>query len=184
MTKKWPDFLEQVVTNINNIPCKAIAGLKPADINFREDTLKVDKKMGIHPDISLETQKKQQEQYEAIPENLQVGNYVFLDFVKKSLSKGYDTSNRQLYIICQVLAGKRPVLYKLKDLLEEKIPGYYYGQQLTRAPTPKKEHFFKVEKVYRPAKRINGVKCFYVKFLHYPNKFNQYVKESDLIGDE
>lgn len=44
----------------------------------------------------------------------------------------------------------RPVLYRLKDLKGETAKGFYYGEQLIKAPDPNfKKDFFEVEKILK-----------------------------------
>jgi hypothetical protein len=75
--------------------------------------------------------------------------------------------------------SKEPPLYKLKDLLNDEVPGFYYEAQLTKAPDPNyKKDFFEVEKVLG-TKTIKGKKFYLVKYLYYPPKFNQYVPEEN-----
>jgi len=64
--------------------------------------------------------------------------------------------------------------------MKEKVKGYYYEEQLTKCPSPEnKEKFFEIEKVIK-TKFINKKKWLYVKYLYYPNKFNQWIPESNL----
>ena len=70
-------------------------------------------------------------------------------------------------------------MFKLKDLMKEPIGGQFYRQQLTKAPAPQAKDYFFVEKVLGK-KKIKGVPHLLVKYLYYPNKFNQYIPESNL----
>lgn len=83
-----------------------------------------------------------------------------------------------------MIADLNPVLYKLKDLLQDPVKGFYYKQQLTKAPDPNyKKDFFEVEKILK-SKTIKGVKHVFVKYLFYPSKFNQWIPKKNLnIGD-
>lgn len=85
-----------------------------------------------------------------------------------------------MFKITEINASKTPVLYTLTDLMNEKLTGFYYAKQLTKASKPnyKKDYFF-VERVLRE-EIINGEKYFEVKFLYYPNKFNLLVPEQDI----
>lgn len=63
--------------------------------------------------------------------------------------------------------------------MKDKVPGHFYREQLTPAPTPEyQKDFFLVEKILGQ-KILKGKKFFLVKFLYYPSKFNQYVPESN-----
>ena len=64
--------------------------------------------------------------------------------------------------------------------MQDKVPGHFYEEQLTKAPNPNlKEDFFFVEKILGQ-KSVRGRKYFLVKYLFYPNKFNQFVPEENI----
>jgi len=81
-----------------------------------------------------------------------------------------------------VFANINPPLFQLEDLMQAPIKGYFYKDQLTltEAPYNKKDFFF-VEKILHK-KIIKGETYYYVKFLYFPKKFNQYVAAKDLSG--
>ena len=65
--------------------------------------------------------------------------------------------------------------------MKDKVPGHFYAEQLTKAPTPNyKEDVFFVEKVLGQ-KKVKGKIFYLVKFLYYPLKFNQYIPAENLI---
>ncbi len=72
------------------------------------------------------------------------------------------------------------MLYSLKDLLGSPVPGYYYRTQLTKGSKPVAETFFRVEEILQ-SKTVRGEKMHFVKFLHYPAKFNRWILESDFL---
>ena len=78
-----------------------------------------------------------------------------------------------------VLAQISPVMFKLIDLKKDNVPGQFYREQLTKSPPPKTSDYFFVEKILGK-KKIKGEEHFLVKYLYYPNKFNQYVPSSNL----
>ena len=75
-------------------------------------------------------------------------------------------------------------MFSLIDLLKDPLPGHYYKEQLTLAPKPDyKNDFFAIEKVIKTMKRKKK-KYYFVKYLYYPSKFNQFIPEENLkIGD-
>ena len=81
-----------------------------------------------------------------------------------------------------VNSSKLPVLYSVVDLMDEKLPNLFYGEQLTKTNKPDQNNFFLVEKILKE-KKIRGQKYFFVKFLYYPEKFNLWVPESDITTD-
>ena len=65
------------------------------------------------------------------------------------------------------------------DLHDDEIPGYFYKEQLTKA-NPPGNGTFRIEKVLK-SKIENGVEKSYVKYLHYPNKFNQWIPNTNFV---
>lgn len=70
-------------------------------------------------------------------------------------------------------------MFKLVDLMKDSVEGHFYEAQLTKAPAPKASDYFFVEKILG-TKKIRGVEHFLVKYLYYPNKFNQYIPKTNL----
>lgn len=72
-------------------------------------------------------------------------------------------------------------MFSLVDLMNDKVKQNYYAEQLTKAPNPNIEKdLFAVERVIH-TKKIGGVKYLKCRFLYYPPKFDQYIKESDMV---
>ena len=64
--------------------------------------------------------------------------------------------------------------------MKDKVPGHFYRQQLVASDAPDfKNNFFEVEKVIKE-KISRGKKYYLVKFMYYPNKFNEYVPEENM----
>lgn len=64
--------------------------------------------------------------------------------------------------------------------MKDSVSGFYYKQQLVKAPNPNyNKDFFEVEKVLSK-KTVKGEKFVFVKYLFYPNKFNQWIPEKNL----
>jgi len=78
-----------------------------------------------------------------------------------------------------VLSQVNPPLFKLIDLQGASVPGFYYESQLTKSPPPGEKDYFFVEKTLK-RKTVKGKKYFFVKYLFYPAKFNQWVAEEDI----
>ncbi len=180
LTKNWPKYLRLVVSSLNNTPNQAIGGLKPDIIQSRTDSELIDKKIGFHPDVPFEVQKESQKKYELSPRKLQVGSYVYVNFLPTPLGKSFDSPNYQLFIVSRVDAGKRPILYQVKDLMGTIQPGFFYREELLEGEKPKPNSFFRVEKILKKRKRKNK-KEFLVKFLHYPAKFNMWLPQNNFV---
>lgn len=79
-----------------------------------------------------------------------------------------------------MLSEINPVLFTLVDLLNDKVPGHFYREQLTKSAPPSEHEYFLIEKVLG-RKKIKGKEHLLVKYLYYPNKFNRYVPEENII---
>ena len=84
-----------------------------------------------------------------------------------------------MFKISEIRAEITPIMFKLVDLMNDPVEGQFYRQQLTKSPPPKASDYFFVEKILGK-KKIKGVEHFLVKYLFYPNKFNQYVPSANL----
>jgi hypothetical protein len=96
----------------------------------------------------------------------------------KSLNNTVYTKRGAIYQISEVNSTKTPVLYSVVDLMKEKLPNFFYSEQLTKTRKPDKD-FFLVEKVIGK-KKMKGISYLHVKFLYYPEKFNLWVPESNI----
>lgn len=85
-----------------------------------------------------------------------------------------------MFKVSQVLSEIKPVMFKLVDLLNDQVQGTFYREQLTKTSSPAKHEYFLVEKILG-RKKINGQQHVLVKYLYYPNKFNQYILEKNLV---
>lgn len=85
-----------------------------------------------------------------------------------------------MFKVSQVLSEIKPVMFKLVDLLNDKVPGTFYREQLTKTESPEKHEYFLVEKIL-DRKKIKGKQHVLVKYLYYPNKFNRYIPEKNLV---
>lgn len=180
LTKDWPKYLPYVVRSLNNTPNEAIGGLKPSIIQTRTDTPLIDQRIGFHSDVSFEEQKEKQKQYKLNPKKLQVGSFVYVNYPATLLGKSFDSPNYQLFIVSKIDAGKEPPLYQVKDLKGAVRPGFFYREQLLKSRKPKPYQYFQIEKIL-DEKKERGERLYFVKFLHYPNKFNIWVKKKDML---
>lgn len=64
--------------------------------------------------------------------------------------------------------------------MHDRLPGFYYREQLTKAPDVNyKTQFFEVEKILK-TKKIKNKTFYYVKYMWYPKKFNQWIPATNL----
>ena len=110
------------------------------------------------------------------------------DYVKISrdpariFRKGYEVGwSVEIFTIAKVVERGRVVMYRVKDLGGELIKGSFYEHELQRVlPGPVDEEQFRIEKILR-SKGQGPNKVYLVKWLGYPDKFNSYIKASDMV---
>lgn len=69
--------------------------------------------------------------------------------------------------------------YKVKDFNQEAIEGDFYENDLQKVDK-NEESLWMIEKIIQKRKR-KGVTELLVKFESWPEKFNQWIKESDIV---
>ncbi|GFV51084.1 uncharacterized transposon-derived protein F54H12.3 [Trichonephila clavipes] len=86
---------------------------------------------------------------------------------------GYEQNwRRELFIVFEIVQ-RIPIVYRLKDLQGEEIKGTYYEAELQKVVD---SGFYPVENVIKQRKR-GGITEYFVKFLGYPEKFNDWVTD-------
>ena len=183
----WPTYVEEIVNSINNTPKEAIGFLKPAEITstLQDDEInEARKKAGFKDPEHWPQWIQNQKAYEESTNPLQKNSYVYVKFSKNRMFKGYDLQAGAIFKIDRVDARYKdqPVIFFLKDLMGEKLPGSFYKEELTLTEKPSKNEFFTVEKILK-TKKVKNKKYFLVKYLFYPNKYNTWVSEDDLVDN-
>jgi len=86
-----------------------------------------------------------------------------------------------MFRVKEVLAQTKPELFKLKDLLDDEVPGFFYKEQLRKTGPADESRAFEVEKVLK-TKTEKKKKWYLCKFLFYPAKFNQWIPEENMVA--
>ncbi len=77
-----------------------------------------------------------------------------------------------------------PPIFTLIDLMEDKVAGHFYKEELVKAPDVNyKKDFFEVEEILR-RKTVKSKKLYFVKYMFYPKKFNQWIAAENLTINE
>ena len=100
---------------------------------------------------------------------------IFTRGFNQSVTKEYFT----IYHIDRRLSKDR---YYLKDLMGERIIGSFYSEYLVPFTPPTDGGEYRIDPNFRDfkRKRIRGVPHIWVKWLGWPSKFNQWVREADI----
>ncbi|GFX27156.1 uncharacterized transposon-derived protein F54H12.3 [Trichonephila clavipes] len=102
-----------------------------------------------------------------------IGDIVRINKQKLHFEKGYEQNwRRELFIVFEIVQ-RIPIVYRLKDLQGEEIKGTYYEAELQKVVD---SGFYPVENVIKQRKR-GRITEYFVKFLGYPEKFNDWVTD-------
>jgi hypothetical protein len=103
LTHHWTEAIKTIAKGLNSIPLKKLGYLKPSDIINEASSVLVDNALKAHhltvpTDITLNEQRKNQEQYEAkrSKDTLQKGMYVMLSYKESPFDKSFDLSVRKI----------------------------------------------------------------------------------------
>jgi len=107
-----------------------------------------------------------------------VGDLVRISYLRHAFTRGYDYqfSGEVFKVIYRTRRDTIPI-YKIEDLAGERVTGTFYNEELTAAPHGDE---WKVEKIVRKRKRRGHPAEVYIKWLHFPSKFNSWVNADTL----
>jgi hypothetical protein len=106
-----------------------------------------------------------------------LGDQVRIAQYKHVFKKGYlPTFTEEIFTIAKRIARQPPV-YSIKDWHSESVAGIFYESELVKII--KASDIYKIEAILKTRKHKGTVEHF-VKWLGYPTKFNQWIKQSDL----
>ena len=109
----------------------------------------------------------------------QLHDFVRLSMNKMKFRKGYlPTWTEELFQIAKVIHGS-PVLYKIKDLGGEMLQGRFYEQELQKIN--KTDNLFRIESILKKRRKGKHTEYF-IKWQGYPDRFNSWVRETDLMN--
>ena len=109
-----------------------------------------------------------------------VGEKVRIGKYKHIFEKGYlPNYTEEVFEISQVV-HRIPTVYRLKDYNGEPIEGVFYGYELVKVIKDETEEHYKIEKVLKTRTK-KGVKEVFVKWKGYPNKFNQWIPQAEIV---
>ena len=158
---RYIEILEDLVDAYNNAYHSSI-GMAPNKVNLNNQE---DVWLKLYPP-TLQRQKVK----------LKVGDYVRISKARQPFHKSYTASwSTEVYIVESVEKTSPPV-YKIKDLNNENILGTFYHQELQLVDKPST---YRIEKVLK-RKTVRGKQLVFVKWLGYPDSFNQWIDRKDV----
>ena len=107
-----------------------------------------------------------------------IGNHVRISKARGAFERGYTPNwTTEVFLINKVFTHSTPVVYGLKDLGGEELSGTFYKEELQKVVLP---DTFLIERVVEERKR-RGSREYLVKWVGYPDSFNSWVNEKDMI---
>lgn len=114
-----------------------------------------------------------------VPTPLSVGDLVRINKARGAFERGYTPKwSRELFRVTKVMLDERPTVYRIEDYNGESIEGTFYRQELQRVKEPEA---FQIEKIIQE-RRVRGKKQYFVKWLGYPDSFNSWVDQRDMLS--
>jgi hypothetical protein len=163
-TFKYTDVLQDLIYSYNHSYHRTI-GCTPASV-------KTDDVPAIRERMYGTSEKS------SVPK-LKIGTKVRISKSRRPFDKGYLPNwTEEIFTIVDAIQTSPPT-YKLEDYGGEKLDGSFYEQELQRVV--KTDRVYKIDKIVR-TRRKAGAKEYFVKWKGYPDKFNSWVKDSEMTN--
>ena len=162
-TLRYVDVLTDMIASYNDTRHRTI-GRAPSSVN---STNEADVRRRMYGDEEATSKPK-----------LKVGDKVRISKARRVFDKSYLPNwTEEIFTVTEALRTV-PVTYRLKDYGDEELLGGFYENELQ--PVAKTDEVFKIEKILKTRRR-GGIKEYFVKWRGYPEKFNSWIAEADLV---
>lgn len=169
-TRKYIDILPDIVGAYNKTYHRSIK-MTPAAAMLRENANTVRKNL-FPPKKKIKKNTK-----------FKLNDIVRVSHARGAFQKSYlPLWSLEVFKIAKVIKRTDPVMYKLRDLAGEDIKGGFYEDELQLIDVNLDEEKFEIEKIIKSRLREDGRREYFVKFLSYPAKFNQWVTDISNIS--
>lgn len=165
----WINVIPQIIDGINHSKCR-IHGLRPVDVN-EKNAQKIWKHI-YGDELRIDKQGEKKPKFKK-------GEFVRMSRGKGLFEKGYIPSwGDEILEIDAVKDHVYPHRYKVKDERGEPFKGHFYAEELSRV-RKEADTTFRIEKVFRKRKLIDGTYEVLVKFIGYPER--EWIHETKLV---
>ena len=176
-TNTYLNVLQEIVTGINNTNKRIFKNkfLTPNILHLIRNPNFLKKQFHIMYSDSINTLANKKKVH-----SLNKYTYVRISLLNRSniFFKSFEKANTdEVFQIYEIDKSQYPFIYKLRDLAGEKILGSFYLDELTPVIL-KNEYKIKIldTKIDK-----NGKKLYYVNYINYPEKFNEWITEKQII---
>jgi hypothetical protein len=173
--KKYIHILQEVFNSYNNTKHSAIgrAPNKVTSYNVKEVYQYLYSGLGRYKKLEISNKKQPL---------FKVNDLVKVSKAKHKLDKGYHPNwSYEVFKIADVIK-RNPVVYKLLDSQGEAVTGVWYETELQKVSI-QEDQAYRIEKIISSSGSGKNKRLF-VKWLGYPDKFNSYIYEKDLLNHE
>lgn len=168
--------LQDIAESYNKTYHRTI-GMKPADVKQdNEEQVRLATYFAQHSN-----NQKQVKPPKRRPFKFKINQYVRVSYLKGTFTRAYDeTYSGEIFQVSKrYYRGNLPV-YRLTDLEGTEIQGTWYeSEMLPLKDVDLDKMSFKIDKVLKRRGKGRN-KEYFVKWKYYPNKFNSWVKASDI----
>ena len=172
-TKRYIDIVEKIVHAYNRT-LHSGTRMRPIDVTLYNAST-------VSENLAKRAHYNYQRRAILLPK-FKVGNLVRISRTKNTFQKGYEKNfSEEVFKIISVSTRQNLYTYVLEDLNGEIIDGFFYPEELVLVGRERlaPDKRFKVERVIRTEGR-GAKKRALVKWFGYPDKFNSWVKASEL----
>ena len=169
-THKYIDVLQDIVNSYNATPHKSLNNIAPKDVN-KTNEADIWAYMYLKPKpIKMKARKYR----------FKINDMVRLSRVNMIFDRSYDEHfTREIFKIRKRFRMQAIPMYRIKDFMNEPIKGNFYESELQKVDKDENTLWY-IEKKIRKRKR-NGQVQWLVKFEGWPDKYNQWMNENDII---
>ena len=164
-SRRYVDVVQDLVNAYNNSHHRSIK-MSPATVN------KDNEKTVFNNLYKLKPQK-------ALSFKLKLGDTVRISKLRGVFRKGYEQTFTDEFFTITARVARDPPVYKLMDGVGETLKGTFYEEELQPVIIDKKKEF-KIEKILA-RKKIRRKNMVLVKWLGWPEKFNSWIPEKDIV---
>ena len=166
-TRRYVDILQDLVKKYNNTVHRSIK-MRPSDVNVANSPIVW---INLYEKKSSKTSKRKL--------RLNKGDLVRISVERGPFRKGYlEGWSEEIFIIKAIVAGGSVTVFKLMDQNNEELKGTFYPEELQKVLLPTR---YRIEKVIHKKRQKGGKTLLLVKWSGYPDSFNSYIEEEDLI---
>jgi hypothetical protein len=113
------------------------------------------------------------------PFRFKVGDKVRITYIQNIFTREYDEKwTGVIFKVSQRIMRGGLAIYRLKDFHDEEIKGTFYQSELQKVYV-RDDDIWKIEKILKTKGKGNN-KQYFIKWLHWPKKFNSWISACDV----